>query len=140
MGTDPTGHGYCEKRSPSDHSYCQDHANHDRMQFRDSVKYLTFYEEDGQVVPKRLVSSAYRKYEELLQELEERSDHSPMRLTVAQAVRDAIDDMEVNDMERRIIEALCSDLYVAEMDALSLKGMVSFGYTGPHELVIGGFG
>lgn len=37
------------------------------------------------------------------------------------------------------MEAYCCDLYVATLDAMSLKGMVSTGFSGPHELVSGGF-
>ena len=43
------------------------------------------------------------------------------------------------DVESQIIDALFSDLYVAPMDALSLTGMVSEGFEGDHELVMGGF-
>lgn len=35
--------------------------------------------------------------------------------------------------------AYCCDLYVTTLEGMSLKGMVSTGFSGPHELVAGGF-
>ena len=35
--------------------------------------------------------------------------------------------------------AYLSDLYVAPLDRLSMRGMVSTGYEGDHELVVGGY-
>lgn len=45
----------------------------------------------------------------------------------------------MSNMEREICECFNSDLYATTLDNLSLKGSVSNGYSGDHELVLGGY-
>ena len=41
--------------------------------------------------------------------------------------------------ERQIVEAIASDLYVVTLNKLSLRGTVTVGFHGHHELVLGGY-
>lgn len=60
-------------------------------------------------------------------------------LTISAAAEDIINQLAPTPRERQFINAYMSDLYVAPMEKLSLRGMVSDGYSGDHELVMGGF-
>lgn len=41
--------------------------------------------------------------------------------------------------ERQVVEAFAVDMYAATLEDLSLRGTVSNGYEGDHELVAGGY-
>ena len=47
--------------------------------------------------------------------------------------------LQLTSDEREVILALTRDLFVAPTEALSLPGMLSLGYRGDHELVVGGY-
>lgn len=41
--------------------------------------------------------------------------------------------------EEVVVNAFTADLYVATLDKLSLRGSVTSGFDGDHELVLGGY-
>lgn len=47
--------------------------------------------------------------------------------------------MELDEGESEILDAYIVDAYVTMPDRMSLKGMVSMGFSGAHELVSGGY-
>lgn len=67
------------------------------------------------------------------------SDTADANLTISTAAEDIIDKLTPTPGDREFINAYMSDLYVAPMEKLSLRGMVSHGFSGDHELVMGGY-
>ncbi|KAL4436382.1 hypothetical protein ABPG77_009944 [Micractinium sp. CCAP 211/92] len=111
-----------------------------RPKKRDGPDATVMYDSQGQRVPDEVLLAAEEKYGSLLEELLSRGEQcSSWAVTVGETVRDILSGMQLSEVERDIVEAYCCDLYVTTLEGMSLKGMVSTGFSGPHELVAGGF-
>ncbi|KAL4420498.1 hypothetical protein ABPG75_010154 [Micractinium tetrahymenae] len=111
-----------------------------RPKKRDGADATAVYDRQGRRVPDEVLLAAEEKYAQLLEELLARGEQCNSRtVTIGETMRDILSSMELSELERDVVEAYCCDLYVTTMDRMSLKGMVSTGFSGPHELVCGGF-
>ena len=99
-----------------------------------------WFDDDGRRLAPEETKTAEEQYDEVLDELRDVATFSSdSRLAISTVAQDVIDKLEPTGRERQFIHAYMSDLYVAPMEKLSLRGMVSDGYSGDHELVIGGY-
>ncbi|EFN52584.1 hypothetical protein CHLNCDRAFT_138597 [Chlorella variabilis] len=113
-----------------------------RPKRRDGPAATTLYDKQGLPIPDEQLEEAEEKYAELMEQLLDRGEkaRAGSTETLANAIRSILEDLQLEAMERQIVEAYLVDLYVTTTDRMSLKGSVSSGYDGDHELVVGGFG
>ena len=84
---------------------------------------------DGARLPASATASAEEKYDAVLGELlDVATESADAKLTIDAAAQPLIDAMNPSDEEREFMTAYMSDLYVAPMEKLSLRGMVSEGF------------
>lgn len=95
--------------------------------------------EGNKVLEEPSLVQAEEEFETLTEALKERSAKTPPSVTIAEVVSEELRSMQLPLQGQQIVEALCSDLYVAELSSLSLRGTVCHGFTGDHELVKGGY-
>ncbi len=133
---------------------------------RDGPSGAALYDTDGSRISLSEQLAAEEQYEYLLEQLLERGDEAARKKgmtlntnysttgsgaggggtssnreeSVADATAAILSEMNLTELQHKIVSCYASDLYVATQDKLSLRGSISQGYDGDHELVQGGYG
>jgi len=102
-----------------------------------------WFDSSGVLIPSDDTDRAERLSTTILQELMDLADSVDSSFSIQSGVENLLETHTVHhglrDDDLKLFWAFNADLYNATMDQLSLKGMVSEGYSGDHELVIGGY-
>jgi hypothetical protein len=112
---------------------------------RDGPSGAALYDSDGIRIPLSEQLAAEEEYEYLLERLLERGNANKKRTlssndeSVADATEAIMSEMILTDLQKDIVTCYASDLYVVAQDQLSLRGSITDGYDGAHELVQGGY-
>jgi len=100
-----------------------------------------WYSKEGSVVSDELTERAEVAYDALLSRMGKLGLFKEVEpsYSVMEAVKADLKDNPLPTEVEELVTCYLSDLYVADMKECSLRGMVSEGYDGDHELVQGGY-
>lgn len=102
-----------------------------------------WFDDDGASIDyERSVAGPEKDYERVLDALKREGEKCSSRtLTVDEAMETLLKrpDMLLAPKSEQFVRCYMSDLYVAPLDRISLRGAISWGYDGDHELVLGGY-
>jgi len=114
---------------------------------QDGPSGAALYDRGGIRIPLSEQLAAEEEYEYLLERLLERGEEASRRNkkssddeSVADATEAIMSKMILTDLQKEIVSCYANDLYVVAQDQLSLRGSITEGYDGAHELVQGGYG
>ncbi|KAK3239773.1 hypothetical protein CYMTET_50326 [Cymbomonas tetramitiformis] len=102
-------------------------------------EHQAWYKENGESIKWEELEGPNKMYTKILKRMLRQADKETAETTIQQAVDNLLEIEKVDATESDLIRAFMTDLYAMEMKDLSLKGMVSEGYDGDHELVVGGY-
>ncbi|KAL4530257.1 hypothetical protein Ndes2437B_g03764 [Nannochloris sp. 'desiccata'] len=113
---------------------------------RDGPSGAALYDSHGSRISLSEQLAAEEQYEYLLDRLLQRGEEAGKKGKVAaneESVADATEaimsEMNLTDLQKEIVSCYARDLYVVAQDQLSLRGSITDGYDGAHELVQGGY-
>lgn len=102
-----------------------------------------WFDDDGTSIDyEKQIAGPEKDYERILDALKREGEKCSTReLTVDKAMEKMLKrpDLQLTPHSERIVRCYMSDLYVAPLDQISLRGAISWGYDGDHELVLGGY-
>lgn len=112
-----------------------------RPKEREGPKGNVWYDESGKAISAAATAAPEAAYTKLLDRLLAAGSRPglPKEVTVGAAVRQLLAEAALHPEPAQMVAAYLSDLYVAPLDAISLRGAISWGYSGHHELVSGGY-
>ena len=112
-----------------------------RPKEREGPKGNVWYDQSGAAVPSAATAVPEAAYTKLLDRLLSAGSRPglPKEATVGAAVRQLLTEAALPPAVEQMVRAYLTDLYVAPLDAISLRGAISWGYAGHHELVTGGY-
>jgi monoamine oxidase len=112
-----------------------------RPKEREGPKSNAWFADDGTAIPAPALRTAEAAYTSLLERLLGAGSRAalPKEITVGAAVNRLLSEAKLEPAPERLVRAYLSDLYVAPVENISLRGAVSYGYEGSHELVSGGY-
>ncbi len=112
-----------------------------RPKEREGPRGNAWYDTDGSAIDRAEVKGPEAAYTKLLDRLLSIGSRPglPKQVTVGAAVRALLAEARLAAAPERLVRAYLSDLYVAPMERISLRGAISWGYSGAHELVSGGY-